>query len=105
MDSKVIKTYKELQDHLRTFYNNDTQSHTDQLLSFLERRQNENESLYRYYSDVTELARLVNETETQLQKHVDKQFISGLFNTLIKGQLLMNAQEKNVLSQTLQLQS
>ena len=107
IDSKVIKTYKDLQDHLRTFYNNDTQSHTDHLLNFLERRQNENESLHRYYSDVTELARLAypDETETQLQKHVDKQFISGLYNTLIKGQLLMNAQEKNVLSQTIQLQS
>jgi hypothetical protein len=46
-----------------------------------------------------------NETETQLQKHVDKQFIFGSYNTLIKGQLFMNAQEKNVLSQTIQLQS
>jgi len=107
IDSNAIKTYKDLQDHLRTFYNNHTQSHTDHLLNFLERRQNENESLHRYYSDVTDLARLacLDETETQLQKHVDKQFISGLYNTLIKGQLLRNAQKKNVLSQTIQLQS
>ncbi len=96
-----------MQDHIRTFYNNDTQSHTDHLLNFLERRQNEKESLHRYHSDVTELARLVypDENETQLQKHVDKQLISGLYNTLIKAQLLMHAQEKNVLSQTIQLQS
>jgi hypothetical protein len=107
IDSKAIKTYKDLQDHIRTFYNNDTRSHTDHLLNFLERRQNENESLHRYHSDVTELARLAypDENETQLQKHVNRQFISGLYNTLIKGQLLMHTQEKNVLSQDIQLQS
>jgi hypothetical protein len=96
-----------LQDHIRTFYNNDTQSQTDHLLKFLECRHNENESLHRYHSDVTELARLAypNEIETQQQKHVDKQFISSLYITLIRIQLLMHAQEKTVLSQTIQLQS
>jgi hypothetical protein len=107
IDSNAIKTYKDLQDHIRTFYNNDTQSQTDHLLKFLECRHNENESLHRYHSDVTELARLAypNEIETQQQKHVDKQFISSLYITLIRIQLLMHAQEKTVLSQTIQLQS
>ena len=107
LTSKAIKTYKDLQDHLRTFYSHDTQSHTDHLLNFLDRRQNPNESLHRYHSDITELARLAypDESDTQLQKHVDKQFVSGLYNTLIKGQLLMQANEKNVLSNAIQLQS
>jgi hypothetical protein len=48
IDSKAIKTYKDIQDNIRTFYNNDTQSHTDHLLSFRERRRNENESLHHY---------------------------------------------------------
>lgn len=107
LQSKAITTFKELQDNLRTFYSNDTQSHTDHLLNFLDRRQNPNESLHRYYSDITDLARLAypQESLSTLQKYVDKQFVSGLYNTLIKGQLLMNANAKNILSQAIELQT
>jgi hypothetical protein len=107
MKGKVIKTYKDLQEHLRTFHSSDTLSHQDHVFNLLDCRQKANESLHHYYTQVSELAKLAypQESDKMLQIHIDKQFIAGLYNTLIKGQLLMKDDKKNVLSQAIQLQN
>ena len=106
--NKVVKTYKDLKDHLHTVHSNNTQSHADHIINLLDRRQRPNESLHQYYTAICDLARLAypNETDETINKHASTQFIAGLYNTLIKGQLLINRNPKqNVLSQAVQLQS
>ena len=106
--SKTITTYKQLKEHLKSFYNTDTQSRTDHICNFIDRRQEPNENLHQYYSSIAELARTAypDIADKQVEQFIAQQFVTGLYNTTIKSQLLLNPDKsKCILSQALELQS
>ena len=108
LKNRTITTYKHLQDHLQSFYNNDIQSRTEHLINFAERFQLPEENLHQYYTAVAALARKAypNENDQNIAKFTSDQFISGLNNSYIKLQLLERKDSKiNILSQALALQS
>ena len=108
IQNKTIRSYKQLQDHLQSFYNNDVQSRTEHLINFAERQQLPDENLHQYYTAVSALARKAypNEGELNIAKFTAEQFVTGLYNTYIKLKLLEQRNDKtNILSQALALQS
>ena len=94
--SKTITTYKQLKEHLKSFYNTDTQSRTDHICNFIDRRQEPNENLHQYYSSIAELARTAypDIADKQVEQFISQQFVTGLYNTTIKSQLLLNPDKK-----------
>ena len=108
IQNKTIRSYKQLQEHLNSFYNNDVQTRTEHLINFAERLQLPDENLHQYYTAVSALARKAypSEPEHIIANFTTEQFITGLYNTYIKLQLLERKNDKmNILTQALALQN
>ena len=108
--NNTIKSYSDLEQHLKNFFGQINASTNDHILEFTERIQFENESMYQFYKALTALATdaYPDTPKNILDKYVTKQFIKGLLNNTIKNELIMrqdNANNIDVLTQALQLQT
>ena len=109
--AKRIKSYQEMEDHLKSLYGPSNISTNDYILEFTQFKQNSNDSLAQYYKNLTELAKNAYPyTPTDVvESYITKQFILGLNNCTIRDQLLLqeNKNEPNtaILTKAVELQN
>ena len=110
IESKQIKTYKELEEWLRNYFNKYQTSKQDFILQFISRKQQRDESLSEYYNDLQQLAQLAypNASKETMEAFVNEQFVKGLHNTTIQQQIVLTDSVKDktsVLHKAVELQS
>ena len=110
INDKTIRTYKDLSNHITNFFSNNTESTADYIIQFVDRKQQPTESLHQYYSAITDLAYKAypSTPKTTVDQFIAKQFMQGLYNSLVKSQLLINQDKDtkaNVLSKALAIHS
>ena len=110
IDSKQIKSFNELENHIKALFDQDQQASKDHVHVFVERKQQQNESLSEYYKTMTDLANKAfpKMNQTALDTLITQYFIDGLINSTLQQQLrLMRIQDSKIdaLTKAVHLQS
>ena len=110
IDNKTIKSYQELQEHVKSLYNHDTQTTREHIINFVQRKQKSNETIGEFYASTVELAKKAfpKLNQKDLDQQVSNIFMNGLSNSLIRQQLLINHDKQNaldILTRAIKLQS
>ena len=92
IDNKTIKSYQDLQEHVKSLYNHDMLTTRDHVINFIQRQQQPNETIGEFYASIVELAKKAYPKlgQKDLDQQISDNFINGLNNSLIRQQLLIN---------------
>ena len=96
IENKTIRTYNDLQNHVRTLYSKDVQTTKDHIINFVQRKQFPQETIGDYYGSIVELAKKAYPklNPKDLEQQIADTFVNGLNNFVIKHHLLTNS-DKN----------
>ena len=91
IEAKHIKSYKELETYLKSFFSNGNVSNTDNVFQFVTRKQQASESLAQYYQTMQELALKAYPTlpNTTVEEFTRDQFIKGLHNPSLRHEMVL----------------
>jgi hypothetical protein len=110
IDDQQVKTYKQLEDWLKSFFSSHKQAKTDYLIQFISKYQQPDESFANYYNTLKQLAEQAypEEDSSFHNKQINEQFIKGIYDKNIQSQLvLVKPADKNtnILHRAVELQN
>ena len=91
IDDKRIQSYSDLENHLKNYFSSNNTSTTDNLLQFITRKQQPDESLAQYFEVMQDLAMKAYTTTPRdiVDGYINEYFIKGLYSAPLKQQLLL----------------
>ena len=109
IDDKRIQSYSDLENHLKNDFSSNNTSTTDNLLQFITRKQQPDESLAQYFEVMQDLAMKAYTTTPRdiVDGYINEYFIKGLYSATLKHQLLLTKRndKTDVSSNAMELQT